>query len=99
MPIYDATEAFERDVARLPPAQAKRFRVALSRFIADLEAMEAGEPPWFRPGLRVKRVRGTAGLYEMTWAPDGRATLSWGSPARRGMFQVEWERCGDHTIL
>ena len=37
-----------------------------------------------QPGLPVKRVRGVTGLYEMTWAPDGRATFSWGQPLRAG---------------
>jgi hypothetical protein len=32
----------------------------------------------FRPGLRVKGVRGAAGIFEMTWADDGRATFEYG---------------------
>ncbi|MCY4651259.1 MAG: hypothetical protein OXC98_12995 [bacterium] len=38
-------------------------------------------------------------LFEMTWAPDGRATFSWGDPVMTGMWHVIWERCGDHGIL
>ena len=33
----------------------------------------------FRAGLRVKRVAGTAAIFEMTWAPDGRATFEYGA--------------------
>ena len=50
-------------------------------------------------GLRVKRVRGVTGPYEMTRAPDGRATFSWGHPLRTGTRHVVWHRCGDHSIL
>jgi hypothetical protein len=32
----------------------------------------------YRPGLRVKRVRGTGSVWEMTFAPDGRATFEYG---------------------
>ena len=65
-----------RDYGRLTGTHQNRFNAALAQFIADLQSMEAGEQYWFRPGLRVKRVRGVPGLYEMTWAPDGRATFS-----------------------
>lgn len=99
MPTHEESEAFLRDLYRLTPAQQKRFRVALGRFIDDLREIESGQKTWFRPGLRVKRVRGTWGLYEMTWAPDGRATFSWGDAAVRGLVHVQWHRCGDHSIL
>ena len=78
MPTHEETPTFLRDYGRLTNTQEKRLEAALSQFIADLRAIEAGEQAWFRPGLRVKRVRGVAGLYEMTWAPDGRATFSMG---------------------
>jgi len=32
----------------------------------------------FRPGLRVKRVQGHPGVWEMSWAADGRATFEYG---------------------
>lgn len=99
MPSHEGSEAFLRDFKRLTPEQRNRFRTALGRFIDDPWAMEVGARQWFRPGLRVKRVQGTRGLYEMTWAPDGRATFSWGDTAISGLLHVEWERCGDHGIL
>ena len=99
MPTHEETPTFLRDYGRLTNTQEKRLEAALSQFIADLRAIEAGEQAWFRPGLRVKRVRGVAGLYEMTWAPDGRATFSWGQPLRVGTRHVVWHRCGDHSIL
>ncbi len=99
MPTFEVSEAFRRDVASLTSGQYARFQVAVRRFIEDLRAMEAGEQVGFRPGLRVKRVLGTSGLYEMTWSPDGRATFSWGEPIIRGTKHIEWVRCGDHSIL
>ena len=99
MPTHEESEAFLRDFDRLTRAQQNRFRTALGRFVDDLWAIEAGERSWFRPGLRVKRIMGTWGLYEMTWAPDGRATFSWGDTAVSGLLHVQWHRCGDHTIL
>ena len=99
MPTHDASTAFLRDFERLTPAQQARFFAALKRFATDLLAIEVGQQTWFRPGLRVKRVRGTTDLYEMSWAPDGRATFSWGDPVIGGLRHVEWQRCGDHSIL
>jgi hypothetical protein len=40
-----------------------------------LRAYPAVEPP----GLRVKGVQGAEGVFEMTWADDGRATFEHGS--------------------
>ena len=74
MPTHEESGSFLSDVRHLTPEQRIRFLMALRRFIGDLRAMEAGERRWFRRGLRVKGVRGAPGLFEMTWAPDGRAT-------------------------
>jgi hypothetical protein len=40
-------------------------------------------PPRFPPALRVQRVQGHEGVWELTWAPDGRATFSYGSEVSR----------------
>ncbi|MDA2807370.1 hypothetical protein [Nocardiopsis suaedae] len=54
---------------RLGEEQRARFRrVGLTEFAPDIDKGE------FRPGLRVKRVQGVPGVFEMTWAPDARAT-------------------------
>ena len=99
MPTHEESPAFLRDYGRLTGTQQARFDVALAQFIADLRAMEAGERFGFRPGLRIKRVRGAPGLYELTWAPDGRATFSWGESRAPGIRHIVWHRCGDHSIL
>jgi hypothetical protein len=99
MPTYTRSRTFIRDYRRLTQDQQSRLRAALEQFIADLEAMEAGERYRFHPSLRVKRVRGSRGLYEMTWDYDGRATFSWGDSPVRGKLHIVWHRCGDHSIL
>lgn len=68
-------------------------------FVADLIAIEDGRRTWFRPGLRVKPVRGSEGLYEMTWAPDGRALFTFEEPMKPGKRHVDWRAIGGHEIL
>ena len=61
--------------------------------------METKKQRWFRPGLRVKTVRGAPGLYEMSWAPDGRALFSLEIAGPGQLVHVVWHRCGDHSTL
>ena len=74
MPTYEQTTAFLRDFDRLTRAQQEQFIAAVYLFIADIVAMDVGQIDRFRPGLRVKGVQGEPGLFEMTWARNGRAT-------------------------
>jgi hypothetical protein len=53
----------------------------------------------FRKGLRIKGVRRTDGIYEMTWAPDGRATFQYGAPKRPGEVHILWRRVGTHDVF
>ena len=76
MPTHDETGTLLRDYENLTPQQRDRFDSKREEFVADLIAMERGRLQGFRAGLRVKRVQGASGLFEMTWAPDGRATFS-----------------------
>ena len=99
MPTHDETGAFLRDYESLTPEQQDRFDSKREEFVADLIAMERDRRQGFRPGLRVKRVQGAAGLFEMTWAPDGRAIFSMGSPVIAGKRHIVWHRVGDHSIL
>ena len=99
MPTHDETSAFWRDYENLPPEQQDRFDSKREEFIADLVAMEKGARGSFRPGLRVKTVRGASGLFEMTWAPDGRATFSMGRPVVEGKRHIVRRGVGGHDIL
>lgn len=94
MPTYEWTARFRDDLHKLTSDQHARFRAAVAAFVADLRAQGA-----FRPGLRVKGVRGASGVYEMTWAPDGRATFSYGDERRPGEAHIIWRRVGGHDIF
>ena len=99
MPTYETDDRFWHDWDRLSGAQQKLLKVAVLRLVADLKEMEAGRRSSLRPGLRVKGVKGARGVFEMWWAPDGRATFSWGAERRPGQRHIIWRRCGDHEIL
>ena len=99
MPTHFENPSFLRDLKRLTPAQIALFEARLKQFVADLADMEEGRLSWFRPGLRVKKVKGAPSVYEMTWAPDGRATFAWGTHQTPGKRHVIWLRIGSHDIL
>ena len=94
MPTFATTPRFQRDYQRLTAAQRERFRkIVIAEFAPDAEAGR------FRPGLRVKGVQGAPGVYEMTWAPDGRATWQYGEEQRPGVPHVIWRRVGTPAIF
>ena len=71
MPTFSRTPRFMQDLKKLTTQQRQRFEsTVITQFVVDLKAGR------FRPGLRVKRVQATAGVWEMTWAPDGRQRSS-----------------------
>jgi len=79
MPTREVLASLWRDWDRLTPQQQRAFREALAQFIADVA--DGGQS--FHPRLRVKRVQGHPGVWEMTWAPDGRATFEYGTAVDR----------------
>ncbi|MGH9381776.1 MAG: hypothetical protein ACRD2Z_14345 [Thermoanaerobaculia bacterium] len=94
MPTYQRLPRFDADWEKLPENQRERFRKAVRQFIDDLTA---GRP--FRRGLRVKRVQMTRNVFEMTFAPDGRATWHYGTEIRPGEPHIVWRRIGTHDVL
>ena len=52
-----------------------------------------------RPGLRVKDFRGIQGMFELTWAPDGRALFRYGDAKHAGDKHIIWQRVGTHAIF
>jgi hypothetical protein len=94
VPTHEESPEFWRLWAQLSDAQKQAFRKAVAHFIADLES---GGP--FRKGLRVKGIRGWRGMFEMTWADDGRAVFSYGDSIVPGEPHVIWHAIGDHGIL
>src|SRR5574341_617011 len=88
MPTYTTLPRFERDYAQLLPEDQKRFKQAVVKFIEDLKRGEG-----FRPGLRVRGIQGAGGVFEMTWAPNGRATFEYGVELMRAALkQMRKER-------
>jgi hypothetical protein len=94
MPTREVLASFWRDWDRLTPQQQRAFREAVAKFVADLASGQG-----FRVGLRVKRVRGHDAVWEMTWAPDGRATFQYGDEVQPGNPHVIWRRIGTHAIF
>ena len=92
MPTYERTSRFERDLSALDVAERARFREAVRRFVRDLA------DGTFRPGLRVRGVEGAPGIFEMTWAPNGRATFQYGRSHGSGPHVI-WRRVGTHDIF
>lgn len=94
MPTYAWLATFRADFERLTPAQQALFLAAVRQFVEDLRQT------WgFRKGLRVKGIQGANGIFEMTWAADGRATFEYGAELTEGEPHVIWRRVGTHEIF
>jgi hypothetical protein len=93
VPTHDEEPGFWADFNRLSPEKKRQFRRAAQEFGVALTSRR------FPPSLRVKRVHGHPGTWEMTWAPDGRATFEYGPEVRPGAPHIIWRRIGSHEIL
>jgi hypothetical protein len=91
---YSYTPRFRRDFKKLTREQRGRFEPALRRFLVELNADEG-----FSPGLRVKGVQAAPGVFEMSWAPNGRMTWSYGQPGADGATHVILRRVGTHAVF
>jgi hypothetical protein len=94
MPTHDERDPFFRDYLSLSPGDQSQFRLAVRKMVNDLRAGQG-----FRFSLRVKGVQGHAGIFEMTWAGDGRATFQYRTPVLLGDVHIIWRRIGEHEIL
>ena len=47
----------------------------------------------------MKKMQGREDVWEMTWAPDGRATFHFGNPVTEGEVHIIWRRIGTHEIF
>lgn len=93
-PTYELGTGFAREFARLSREQDRAFRKAVAKLIDALRDDE--QPP---NSLRIKRVRGTKDIWEMSFSGDGRATFRYGTEAKPGETHVQWLRIGGHEIL
>lgn len=94
MPTFLWLTRFGTDFDNLSNEQQLEFLEAVRSFVEDLRGGDG-----FRNGLRVKGVRGAPGVFEMTWANDGRATFSYGQAVEEGQVHILWRRIGTHGIL
>jgi hypothetical protein len=94
MPTYSKEERFIRDLRRLSAAEREQFAQAVKHLVYDLRAGQG-----IRKGLGIKGVQGHEGIFEMTWAPDGRATFVYGTSPNAGDVHIIWRRIGSHDIL
>jgi hypothetical protein len=94
VPTYDKTARFKADFRLLDDKQRAAFLRAVDAFREDLSRGQG-----FRNGLRVKGVQGADGVFEMTWAANGRATFSYGQSLHEGEPHIIWRRIGTHGIF
>jgi len=94
LPTYSWLTRFGAEFKALSAAQQAAFLTAVDQFVEDLRRGQG-----FRKGLRVKGVRGAEGIFEMTWATDGRATFRYGASIVGTEPHIIWRRIGTHAIL
>src|SRR5262252_8224213 len=96
MPTFETLPRFERDWKNLTAQQQATFRkVVADAFVPGLMAHDRP----FRPPLRGAGGAGHAGVFEMTWDSDGRATSSHGAERIAGQPHVIGRRIGTHAIF
>jgi hypothetical protein len=81
------------DFDALSADQQAAFLAAIAEFVADLKAGT------FRSSLQIKAVKGATGIFEMTWAANGRATFEYGSEITPGEAHIIWRRVGAHGVF
>jgi hypothetical protein len=95
VPTFERLARFDREFRRLPRELQRAFLAALPLFVAALRE----KPPAFPPALRIHRVQGSDRIWEITFAPDGRATFEYGGEVVEGETHVIWRRVGSHGVL
>ncbi len=70
-------------------------REVLASFWRDWDRLTPQQQRAFREAL----VQGHPGVWEMTWALDGRATFQYGAEVRPGETHVIWRRVGPHSVF
>lgn len=95
MPTFDRLALFRREYRKLTPEQKARFRVAVAKLVAALQQT----PPSLPGDPLVHPLAGHRGVYELRFAPDGRATFTFAAPVRGGEPHVIWRRIGGHDVL
>jgi hypothetical protein len=97
---YDRTDRFKSDYKNLTQSERKLFRTAVQEINDAFDRRSKGGIPEWPSKLRIKRIQGTHGVWEMTWSfsgPDGRATFEIVSES--GDSILVWRRIGGHAIF
>lgn len=96
-----AAPAFVAGWARLSREEQDAFlAIVRTQFNPACERFREDSAMTWPRGLRIKRVQGIPGVWEMTWSfagPDGRATFEWVDI--NGELAVRWRRIGGHDIF
>ena len=93
MPTFERKAAFLAEFRGMSLERREAFMRMVILFVGDLTDGA------LRPSLRVKRVRGHHGVWELTWASDGRATFEYGDEVVPGEPHIIWRRVGTHEIF
>jgi len=95
VPTFDRLALFKREYRKLTPNQKARFRVAVDKLVAALKQ----DPPSLPGDPLVHPLTGHHGVYELRFAPDGRATFTFGAPQRASQPHIIRRRIGGHEVL
>ena len=101
---FKTTPSFASDHSSLTTAEKRLFRASVKKFNRACDRfVESGMSSGWPASLRVKKVEGAPGVWEMTWSfsgPDGRATWQWDTVEdENGKHPaVLWRRVGSHSI-
>lgn len=94
MPTYDWLPSFGDDRKHLTEAQYRAYLIAVAHMVADLKTGNG-----FRKGLRIKKMQGHDGIWELTFGDDLRATFEYGESQTPGDIHVTWRRIGTHKVF
>jgi len=95
VPTFDRLALFKREYRKLTPEQKARFKTAVAKLVAALQQT----PPTLPGDPLVHPLAGHHGVYELRFAPDGRATFTLGLSVRGSEPHVIWRRIGGHDVL
>ena len=93
MATWEKTDRFLSDYEDLSANQRNAFMSAVRDLVEDLPSRQFGS------SLRVKGVQAAPGVFEMSWADDGRATWQYGPEVMKGQPHIIWRRIGRHDIF
>jgi hypothetical protein len=102
LPTFSVEDRFRNEYRQLKRWEQDRFTSAWHEFPDALLQWEIdGAPglPRFPAALRVKDVNGFPGIWELTWATDGRCTWEYGNKVLPDKVHVVWRRIGGHDIF